>query len=135
MNYRTPNAAASAEGWGSCSNAPTSPRRRRSSRVVTVEVAPPASECRAGSYFADLPLRTITPNPRQPRTVFDEEAMDELVDSIREVGLLQPIVVRPLGGATFELVMGERRWRAAQQAGLDTHPGHRSGDRGPRPAP
>ncbi len=69
-----------------------------------------------GSYFADLPLDSISPNPRQPRTVFDEEAMNELVESIREVGMLQPIVVRPLGGARFELVMGERRWRAAQQA-------------------
>jgi ParB family chromosome partitioning protein len=75
-----------------------------------------------GSYFTDLPLESITPNPRQPRTVFDEEAMNELVESIHEVGMLQPIVVRPLGGARFELVMGERRWRAAQQAGLDTIP-------------
>jgi len=76
----------------------------------------------AGSYFADLPLDSISPNPRQPRTVFDEEAMNELVESIREVGMLQPIVVRPLGGAKFELVMGERRWRAAQQAAVDTIP-------------
>ena len=75
-----------------------------------------------GSYFADLPLDSISPNPRQPRTVFDEEAMNELVESIREVGMLQPIVVRPLGGARFELVMGERRWRAAQQALLETIP-------------
>ncbi len=75
-----------------------------------------------GSYFADLPLDSISPNPRQPRTVFDEEAMNELVESILEVGMLQPIVVRPLGGARFELVMGERRWRAAQQARVDTIP-------------
>jgi ParB family transcriptional regulator, chromosome partitioning protein len=75
-----------------------------------------------GSYFTELPLETISPNPRQPRTVFDEDAMIELVESIREVGMLQPIVVRPLGGARFELVMGERRWRAAQQAGVDTIP-------------
>jgi ParB family transcriptional regulator, chromosome partitioning protein len=75
-----------------------------------------------GSYFAELPLDSISPNSRQPRTVFDEEAMNELVESIREVGMLQPIVVRPLGGAKFELVMGERRWRAAQQAGVDTIP-------------
>ena len=75
-----------------------------------------------GSYFAELPLEAISPNPRQPRTVFDEEAMNELVESIREVGMLQPIVVRPIGGAQFELVMGERRWRAAQQAGVDTIP-------------
>jgi ParB family transcriptional regulator, chromosome partitioning protein len=75
-----------------------------------------------GSYFADLPLDSISPNPRQPRTAFDEEAMNELVESIREVGMLQPIVVRPLGGARFELVMGERRWRAAQQADVETIP-------------
>ena len=75
-----------------------------------------------GSYFADLPLDSISPNPRQPRTAFDEEAMNELVESIREVGMLQPIVVRPMGGARFEPVMGERRWRAAQQAGVETIP-------------
>ena len=59
--------------------------------------------------------RAITPNPRQPRTVFDEDALAELVESIREVGLLQPVVVRPLGAGRFELVMGERRWRAASR--------------------
>ena len=75
-----------------------------------------------GSYFADLPLDSISPNPRQPRTVFDEDAMNELVESIREIGMLQPVVVRPLGGSRFELVMGERRWRAAQQAGVETIP-------------
>lgn len=75
-----------------------------------------------GSYFAEISLEAITPNPRQPRTNFDEEAMAELVDSISEVGLLQPIVVRPLPEDRFELVMGERRWRAAQQAGLEVIP-------------
>jgi ParB family chromosome partitioning protein len=75
-----------------------------------------------GSYFADLALDSISPNPRQPRTVFDEDAMNELVESIREVGMLQPVVVRPLGGSRFELVLGERRWRAAQQAGVETVP-------------
>src|SRR4029453_18765082 len=75
-----------------------------------------------GSYFADLPLHSISPNPRQPRSVFDEDAMNELMESIREVGMLQPVVVRPLGGLRFELVMGERRWRAAQLAGVDTIP-------------
>ena len=73
-------------------------------------------------YFTDLPTTAISPNPRQPRAVFDEEAMAELVASIQEVGLLQPIVVRPAGEGQFELVMGERRWRAAQQAGLPTVP-------------
>ena len=75
-----------------------------------------------GSYFAELPLTAITPNPRQPRVVFDEDSMEELVESIREVGLLQPVVVRPLGEERFELVMGERRWRATQRAGLDAIP-------------
>jgi len=73
-------------------------------------------------YFTDLPTSAVTPNPRQPRAVFDEEAMAELVASIEEVGLLQPIVVRPAGEGRFELVMGERRWRAAQEAGLETIP-------------
>jgi ParB family chromosome partitioning protein len=75
-----------------------------------------------GSYFAELPAEAISANPRQPRTVFDEEAMQELIESIGEVGLLQPVVVRPLGSGRFELVMGERRWRAAQATGLATIP-------------
>jgi ParB family transcriptional regulator, chromosome partitioning protein len=78
----------------------------------------------AGSWFAELPAGQIVPNRVQPRQVFDEDAMAELVHSIREVGLLQPIVVRPVPGETpsYELVMGERRWRAAQQAGLEKIP-------------
>ncbi len=81
-----------------------------------------ASTAAGGAWFAELPVADIRPNPRQPRQVFDEEAMAELVHSIREVGLLQPVVVRPLGGERYELVMGERRWRATQQAGLSTIP-------------
>jgi ParB family chromosome partitioning protein len=76
----------------------------------------------AGAHFAELPLDAIVPNPRQPRSVFDEDAMDELAVSIREVGLLQPVVVRSVADGRYELVMGERRWRAAQQAGLDAIP-------------
>lgn len=75
-----------------------------------------------GAYFAELPVDQIRPNAVNPRTVFDEDAMAELVHSIREIGLLQPIVVRRSGVDTFELVMGERRWRATQQAGLATIP-------------
>jgi ParB family chromosome partitioning protein len=80
-----------------------------------------------GASFAELPIDRISPNAAQPRQVFDEEAMAELVHSIREVGLLQPIVVRPVAGGEsgadrYELVMGERRWRASQQAGLATIP-------------
>jgi ParB family chromosome partitioning protein len=76
----------------------------------------------AGAYFAELPVGSIVPNPRQPRQVFDEEAMAELVHSVQEVGLLQPIVVRSAGEGRYELIMGERRWRATQQAGLEIIP-------------
>lgn len=75
-----------------------------------------------GARFAEIPVGAIVPNPKQPRQVFDEEAMEELKTSIQEVGLLQPIVVRELDGDKFELVMGERRWRAAQATGRDTIP-------------
>jgi ParB family chromosome partitioning protein len=75
-----------------------------------------------GASFAEIEVDKITPNPKQPRTVFDEEAMEELVHSVKEIGLLQPIVVRRLEQDKYELVMGERRWRATQQAGLTTIP-------------
>jgi ParB family chromosome partitioning protein len=75
-----------------------------------------------GSYFTEIPLDAVQPNPRQPRQVFDEDAMAELVHSIREVGLLQPVVVRPLGAERYELIMGERRARAAREAGLTELP-------------
>ncbi|WP_210503242.1 ParB/RepB/Spo0J family partition protein [Nocardioides xinjiangensis] len=76
----------------------------------------------AGAYFAELPIAQVRPNHRQPRQVFEEEALAELVHSIREVGLLQPVVVRRTGEDSYELIMGERRWRASQQAGRDTIP-------------
>ena len=77
-----------------------------------------------GAYFAEIPIAAIRPNPKQPRQVFDEEALEELAASIREFGVLQPIVVRPLEadeathGIGYELVMGERRLRAATEVGL-----------------
>ena len=76
----------------------------------------------AGAFFAELPVGQIIPNAVQPRQVFDEDEMAELVHSIREIGLLQPVVVRRTGPDAYELVMGERRWRATQAAGLDTIP-------------
>ncbi|WHX19865.1 ParB/RepB/Spo0J family partition protein [Streptomyces malaysiensis subsp. malaysiensis] len=76
----------------------------------------------AGAHFAELPLDFITPNPRQPREVFDEDALAELVTSIQEVGLLQPVVVRQLAPERYELIMGERRWRACREAGLEKIP-------------
>lgn len=75
-----------------------------------------------GARFAEIAVDTIVPNPKQPRSVFDEEALAELKTSIDEVGFLQPIVVREVGPQKYELVMGERRWRAAQELGRSTIP-------------
>jgi len=89
--------------------------------------APEASEDRGllsvpGAEFAEIPIHEVRENPRNPRTMFDEDELDELAYSLREVGVLQPVVVRPIPvteeGESFELVMGERRWRAARRAGL-----------------
>jgi ParB family chromosome partitioning protein len=72
----------------------------------------------AGARYEEIAITAIAPNPRQPRRSFDEDSLDELAESIRQVGLLQPVVVRAAGPGRYELVMGERRWRAAQRAGL-----------------
>ena len=86
----------------------------------------PALEMVDGVRYAELAIDSIRPNSRQPRTVFDEDALAELVFSIREIGLLQPIVVRPSSvaddGPEYELVAGERRWRASREAGLTVIP-------------
>ncbi|MHA6513433.1 ParB/RepB/Spo0J family partition protein [Tessaracoccus sp. Z1128] len=79
-------------------------------------------QLRDGSTFEELPLKHISPNPHQPRTVFDEDELNELAESIAEFGVLQPVVVRRQGHDSFELVMGERRLRASQIAGRDTIP-------------
>lgn len=76
----------------------------------------------AGAHFAEIPIGQITPNRAQPRQVFDEDAMAELVHSVREIGVLQPVVVRRRGPEDYELVMGERRWRASREAGLEVVP-------------
>jgi ParB family chromosome partitioning protein len=103
---------------GNGSSGPVPPGRPQA-RSDADGVTPAAVD---GAHFAELPLDSITPNPRQPRTVFDEEAMAELVHSLREVGLLQPVVVRPLSDDRYELIMGERRWRAAREAGYSAIP-------------
>src|SRR5438128_12678359 len=72
--------------------------------------------------LAHLPVETIHPNPRQPRKRFDGEATSSLADSIRAQGLVQPVVVRPRAAGGYELIAGERRWRAAREAGIATVP-------------
>ncbi|MBY0441936.1 MAG: ParB/RepB/Spo0J family partition protein [Mycobacteriaceae bacterium] len=100
---------------------------RMGDAAADVVLGGPTSEASAiGAVYREIAPDAIEPNPRQPRQVFDEEALLELVHSIREFGLLQPIVVREVkgaeSGARYQIVMGERRWRAAQQAGVTTIP-------------
>jgi ParB family transcriptional regulator, chromosome partitioning protein len=74
-----------------------------------------------GSGYREIPIASVAPNPLQPRRLFDEETLEGLIDSIKELGVLQPILVRVVDGG-FELIAGERRWRAAKRAGLPTVP-------------
>ena len=82
----------------------------------------PEQEAATGARFEELPLDAIEPNPRQPRDVFDADALAELVTSVREVGVLQPVVVRETAPGRYQLIMGERRWRACREAGVATIP-------------
>ncbi len=76
----------------------------------------------SGAYLEEIPVGAILPNPRQPRQVFDEDSLAELAASIDAVGLLQPVIVRETGPGRYELIMGERRWRACQLAGVAVVP-------------
>src|SRR5574337_64882 len=106
------------------------PRMGDAAADVVLGGATAVSTDGVGAVYREISPAVIGPNPRQPRQVFDDEAHAELVHSIREFGLMQPIVVRELrgtdgagsGGPRYQLVMGERRWRAAQHAGLATIP-------------
>jgi ParB family chromosome partitioning protein len=106
----------------------SAPAKKSTAKPATKSTAPapqatsPAPAAIAGLTFAELPVRSIVPNAQQPRQVFDDEALAELVHSIQEVGLLQPIVVRPAKGGGYELVAGERRLRATKKAGFKTIP-------------
>jgi ParB family chromosome partitioning protein len=82
---------------------------------------PPSTEDEA-TAFRDIPVSSISPNRRQPRSRFDEESMAALTASVRELGVLQPVLVRAMGNGSYELIAGERRWRAARRAGLATVP-------------
>ena len=82
----------------------------------------PEADATQGAVLSEVPVSAVSPNPNQPRVHFDEESLTELSASITEMGVLQPILVRPLPDGAFELIAGERRWRAAQRAGLTTIP-------------
>ena len=76
------------------------------------------------SAISEIPLDYITPNPDQPRTFFDEEALEELAVSIRELGIIQPLTLRSMGDNAYQIISGERRYRAARLAGLDSVPAY-----------
>ncbi|OBJ51852.1 ParB/RepB/Spo0J family partition protein [Mycobacterium sp. 1423905.2] len=137
----TPSRRKGGLGRGLASLIPTGPAEgdsgpatlgpRMGSAAADVVIGGPLPDAAAmGAVYREIPPSAIEANPRQPRQVFDQEALSELVHSIREFGLLQPIVVRALDGASaasssgarYQIVMGERRWRAAQEAGLATIP-------------
>jgi ParB family chromosome partitioning protein len=101
---------------------------RPAPRPVPADV--PRETSSRAAYYREIDVTAIEANPQQPRSVFDEEALAELEHSIREFGLLQPVVVREMGNGRFQLVMGERRWRASQRAGLSRIPAivRRTGD-------
>ncbi|HET9876817.1 MAG TPA: ParB/RepB/Spo0J family partition protein [Mycobacterium sp.] len=125
-----PTGPTDATGEAPHRGATMSPRMGDAAADVVLGGAVSATAGGVGAVYRELSPAAIEPNPRQPRQVFDEEALAELVHSIREFGLMQPIVVRALPaadghssvGPRYQLVMGERRWRAAQQAGMETIP-------------
>ena len=100
--------------------------KRRLGRGLDTLLGQPTARAAATTGLATLPVGAIQPNPQQPRVTFDPSALAELEHSIRELGVLVPIIVRPLadseGGETYELIAGERRWRAAAAARLETIP-------------
>jgi ParB family chromosome partitioning protein len=95
-------------------------KARRLGRGLEALLGPPTvAEARADGSLTQVPLRAVRPNPYQPRRAFDEKALGELRDSLDQAGLLQPIIVRPAGDHSFELIAGERRCRAAEALGWD----------------
>jgi ParB family chromosome partitioning protein len=91
-------------------------------RGLSALLAPTREDDAPASELREIPVDLIAPNPRQPRRDFDEGALVQLADSLRERGVLQPVLLRPVPGGTYELIAGERRWRAAQLADFDTVP-------------
>ena len=100
-------------------SAPSRGMGRGLAAILSVSSGPPAT---GDDDLRMLPVELVVPNPRQPRRFFDDAALEALAGSLRERGVLQPVLVRPVAGGTYELVAGERRWRAAQIAGLESVP-------------
>jgi ParB family chromosome partitioning protein len=90
--------------------------------AILASTAPPAGGDAPDAELREVPVELIAPNPRQPRREFDEASLVALAESLRERGVLQPVLLRPVPGGTYELIAGERRWRAAQMAGFEKMP-------------
>ena len=90
--------------------------------AILASTIPPSDGAPRNPELREIPVEMIVPNPRQPRRAFDEAALLSLADSLRERGVLQPVLLRPVAGGTYELIAGERRWRAAQMAGFEHVP-------------
>ncbi len=91
---------------------------------VNKEIVGSRSEIKESADVVRIPVDMIEPNPFQPRMSFDAEALEELTASIRSLGLIQPITVRPLGGSRYQIISGERRFRACRAAGMDMIPAY-----------
>src|SRR3954468_21822177 len=109
----------------------TTPHKRGMGRGLAAILAVSDTEHDNAPELRDVAVELVSPNPAQPRKRFDDATLHSLAESMRVRGVLQPILVRPLPGGAYELVAGERRWRAAQLAGLETVPaGVRASDDG-----
>ncbi|MCR4994576.1 MAG: ParB/RepB/Spo0J family partition protein [Bacteroidales bacterium] len=93
-------------------------------RGLDALIQPEEVHTEGSSSINEIPLSLIHPNPNQPRHEFDPEALQELSDSIKEIGIIQPITLRKLDDETYEIIAGERRWRASQMAGLAVIPAY-----------
>ena len=100
------------------------PKRNALGRGLDSLISMDDVPARGSSAINEVPLAQISPNPEQPRTSFDEEALAELATSIRELGIIQPLSLRKLGPDSYQIIAGERRYRAAMQAGLQTVPAY-----------
>ena len=102
----------------------SSPASRGLGRGLDALISAEAPQAQGSSTISEIALTQISPNPEQPRRDFDETALDELASSIREIGIIQPITVREKEAGKYEIIAGERRWRASERAGLTTIPAY-----------
>ncbi|MCM1521099.1 MAG: ParB/RepB/Spo0J family partition protein [Muribaculaceae bacterium] len=101
-----------------------SPKRTALGRGLDSLISMDDTPARGTTAINEIPLSAITPNPEQPRTVFDEEALEELTQSVKEFGIIQPVSLRKLPEGGYQIIAGERRFRAASKAGLTSIPAY-----------